>query len=129
MRLLVRRAVLREDAATLLAELGETAAEVGATLGALGVGGPERPGDCPLSRFLYAVVGSDARVKGIRLTNRSLVLETRLRTGPRVWVRLPRPVRDYVVSAQRAWLDDPGDDLRPGTRHEVPPADAADPPG
>ena len=106
MRLLAKRAMLFEDAATLLAELGATPAEVDQSLRSVGVAAAERPGECPLSRFLHAVVGSDFRVKKIRVTNKWMVLETRLRCGSRVWVRLPEPVRNFVVSAQAFPPDD-----------------------
>ena len=108
MRLLAKRAALSEDAATLLAELGASAAEVAASLRSVGIGSvaARSVSDCPFSRFIHAVVASDPRVEGIRLTNRWLVLETRLPYGSRIWVRLPRPVRDYVWSAQGAWPDE-----------------------
>lgn len=98
MRVLAERAALREDAASLLDELGGTAREVALSLCAFG---PRRPasssGGPSVASYIYVVVSADARVKRIRLTNGWLVLKPHQWWSPSIWLRLPRPVRDFIA--------------------------------
>ena len=111
MGLLADRLALREDAAALLTELGATPVEVGMSLRSAGIEPrdhteePSWDGETLVNRFLYAVVGSDRRVTGLRLTERWLVLETGLSRGFRVWVRLPDPVREFELIARASRTD------------------------
>jgi hypothetical protein len=115
MLLLTERAALREDAATLLGELGDTVSEVAAALGALGVQVlPSRAGDSPVARYLHAVVGADDRVKRVTVTNRWLVLKTRQRWWPTIWLRLPQPVRGFTISVDAARPKPPAGAPQPG---------------
>ena len=106
------RAALREDAATLLGELGDTVSEVATALGSLGVQVlPSRAGDSPVARYLHAVVGADDRVKRVTVTNRWLVLKTRRRWWSTIRLRLPHPVREFTISVDAA---------RPNRRRKSP---------
>ena len=100
---LTERAALREDAATLLGELGDTVSEVATSLGSLGVQVlPSSAGDSPAARYLHAVVGADDRVKRVTVTRRWLVLKTRRRWWSTIWLRLPHPVREFTISVDAA---------------------------
>jgi hypothetical protein len=100
------RAALREDAATLLGDLGDTVSEVATALGSLGVQVlPSRAGGSPVARYLHAVVGADDRVKRVTVTNRWLVLKTHRRWWPTIWLRLPHPVRRFTISVDAARPD------------------------
>jgi hypothetical protein len=104
MHLRAERAALRENAATLLYELGGTAHEVGMSLGALGVHmRPSNGSDSPAARYLHAVVGADTRVKQVTVTTRWLKIQTH-RKGATIRLRLPRPVRQFVASLDGARL-------------------------
>jgi hypothetical protein len=110
-RLLAKRAALREDSAALLGELGGTAAEVAVSLTAMGVRvWPASSGDCPLARYLHAVMGPDPRVKRVKVTTRWLALTTRGTWWSTVWLRLPHPVREFVAAGAPA-PDDDGTDV------------------
>ena len=102
---LAGRSALREDAARLLDELGGSAGAVAVSLYhymGIGVRVPAGGGDSPLARYLNAVVGADTRVNRIRVTKRWVALTTRRRWGAMVWLRLPRPVREFTVLSDRA---------------------------
>jgi hypothetical protein len=100
---LTERAALREDAATLMGELGDTVSEVAVSLGSLGVQVlPSCAGGSPAARYLHAVVGADDRVKGVRVTKRSLVLKTHRRWWSTIRLRLPRPAREFTISVDAA---------------------------
>jgi hypothetical protein len=106
-RLLTKRAALREDAAALLGELGGTAAEVAVSLTAVGVRvWPANIDDSPLARYLYAVMGPDPRVKRVRVTTRWLALKTHRSWSSTMWLRLPHPVREFVAAVAPTPDDD-----------------------
>jgi hypothetical protein len=97
------RAVLREDVATLLSELGGTADEVALSLTSLGVPvEPSHPGDSPVARYLHAVVGADDRVKRITVTKRRLLVKTNRRWWSTIRLRLPCSVRELAMSVDAA---------------------------
>jgi hypothetical protein len=103
MRVLEERAALRADAATLLDELGDTASEVAVSLGSLGIQvRPSGVDESLAARYLHAVVGADNRVKRVKVTNRSLVLQTHRRWWPTIWLPLPNPVRNFTDSMDKA---------------------------
>ena len=103
MLLLTERAALREDAATLLGELGDTVSEVAAALGSLGVQVlPSSAGGPPVARYLHAVIGADDRVQRVTVTKRWLVLKTHRRWWSTIWLRLPKPVRGFTISVDAA---------------------------
>lgn len=103
MRLLAERAALREDAASLLGELGATASEVAATLRAMGLhGGTSSATHLAVARYLHAVMGSDSRVKQAHVRKNWLVITTTRRWRPNIRLRLPRPVRELMASAGAA---------------------------
>jgi hypothetical protein len=105
MHLRDERAALREDAATLLYELGGTADEVGVSLGALGVRmRPSEGSDSPAARYLQAVVGADTRVKQVTVTKGWLKIQTHRKGWARIRLRLPYPVRQFVTSLDEARL-------------------------
>lgn len=100
MRVLAERAALREDAACLLGELGGTAREVGLSLFALGQSGPASgSGGSRVASYIYVVVSADTRVKRVRLTGGWLVLKPHQWWSPAIWLRLPRPIREFIASA------------------------------
>ncbi len=102
MRVLAERAALREDAACLLGELGGTAREVAVSLCVFGLPGlVSRSGEPSVSSYIYVVVSADTRVKRVRLSSRWLVLKPYQRWSPSIWLRLPRPVREFIASAGR----------------------------
>jgi hypothetical protein len=101
MRLFAERAALREDAARLIDELGGTASEVAVTLHSMGVR-PSSGGDSQAARYLHAVLGADTQVKRVRVTKRWLVLTTHRRWRSRICLHLPRPVREFTLSVDRA---------------------------
>jgi hypothetical protein len=103
MRVLEERAALRADAATLLYELGDTVSEVAVSLGSLGV--QVRPlgvDDSLAARYLHAVIGADNRVKRVKVTKCSLVLQTHRRWWPTICLPLPDPVRRFTASVDKA---------------------------
>jgi hypothetical protein len=96
---LAERIALREDAALLLAELGDTADEVVAFLAWMGAGVTGASGgDSLATSYLHAVIGADPRVRRVRITKRRMGLKTTRRWRSTVWVALPRPVRQFVTS-------------------------------
>jgi hypothetical protein len=96
---LAERIALRDDAALLLAEFGDTAEEVVAFLAWMGAGVARASGgDSLATRYLHAVVGADPRVSRVRITKRRMGLKTTRRWRSTVWVPLPRPVRQFVTS-------------------------------
>ena len=100
MRVLAGRAVLREDVARLLDELGGTPSEVAASLSYyMGTGfcRPYRRQDDPLARYLHAVIGADTRVREVRVLKRWVALSTRPGWGAVIWLRLPAPVRRFSI--------------------------------
>jgi hypothetical protein len=100
MRLLLERAALREHAASLLEELGGTASEVAATLCSMGLhDGTSSASHSAVARYLHAIMGSDNRVKRAHVRNNWLVITTTRRWRPGIWLRLPRPVREFMASA------------------------------
>ena len=100
MRVLAERAALREDAASLLGELGGTAREVALSLCELGLRGTvSESGEPSLESYIYVVVSADARIKRVRLTHGWLVLKPQQWWSPSVWLRLPRPIRELIASA------------------------------
>lgn len=107
MHLLAERAMLRENANALLAELGGTATEVAASLMAMGVSvSPASAGDSPVARYLYAVIGPDTLVKHIEVTTRWLVLQTHRSRWSTIKLRLPHPVREFIASVNLAPASD-----------------------
>jgi hypothetical protein len=103
MRLLPERASLREDAASLLDELGGTASEVAATLCSMGLhDGTSSPSHAAVARYVHAVMGSDSRVKQAHVRRTWLVVTTTWRWWPHIWLRIPPPVREFMASADAA---------------------------
>ena len=108
MRLLAERAALREDAARLLDELGGTAGDVAVSLYLVGVRARASNADASsVTRYLHAVVGADTRVMQVRVTKRWLALKTERIWWSTVWVRLPRPIREFTTSVDRTRPNEP----------------------
>jgi hypothetical protein len=100
MRVLAERAALREDAACLLGELGGTAREVALSLCAFGLRGTvSGSGEPSVASYIYVVVSADTRVKRVRLSSGWLVLKQHQWWSPSIWLRLPRPIREFIASA------------------------------
>jgi hypothetical protein len=99
MRVLVERAALREDAASLLGELGGTAREVALSLCTSGPRGVASSSGRPsVASYVCVVMNADARVKRVRLTRGWLVLKPQQWWSPSVRLRLPRPIREFIAS-------------------------------
>ncbi len=60
---------------------------------------PRSSGGSSAASYIYVVVGTDARVKRVRLTHGWLVLKPHKWWWPCIWLRLPRPVREFIASA------------------------------
>ena len=116
MRAQAERAALSEDAACLLGELGGTAREVALSLGAFGLPGPaSRSARAIIASYIYVVVSADTRVKRVRLTSGWLVLKPQQWWSPSIWLRLPRPIREFIASAGG---DGPGRPARSPSRDD-----------
>jgi hypothetical protein len=99
MRVLVERAALREDAASLLGELGGTAREVALSLCASGPRGVASSSGGPsVASYVCVVMSADPRVTRVRLTNGWLVLKPHPWWSPSIRLRLPRPIREFITS-------------------------------
>lgn len=82
----------------LLAGLGSTAGEVARYFDELGVRGVRNNSECcAVAEFLSAVVRCDPEVRSVRVFRR-VVLVTRTSFGWFSLVRLPRPVRTFVLA-------------------------------
>ncbi len=100
MRAQAERAALREDAAGLLGELGGTAREVALSLCAFRLRGTASgSGEPSVASYIHVVVSADTRVKRVRLTSGWLVLKQHQWWSPSIWLRLPRPIREFIASA------------------------------
>lgn len=97
-----QRAMLRDDAARLLGELGGTAGEVACTLYLVGASAPGTAARQPSApRYLHAIMGGDPRVEHVTVTGRSVIIKTHRRWHPTIRVRLPRPVRQFTETVDR----------------------------
>jgi hypothetical protein len=67
---------------------------------------PSSGGDSAAARYLHAVLGADTQVKRVRVTKRWLVLETPRRWRSTIRLRLPQPVREFIVLVDAARADE-----------------------
>jgi hypothetical protein len=92
------RSALRQHTLELLVALGKNANEVGWTLEQAGVRGLQgQVSDCPISRYLAAVIGGETQVGSVRVT----ALSVEIRSGR--WARVvriasPEPVKAFVLA-------------------------------
>ena len=56
-------------------------------------------GEPSVASYIYVVVSADTRVKRVRLTSGWLVLKPHQWWSPSIWLRLPRPIREFIASA------------------------------
>lgn len=103
------RAALRNETSALLHELGPTVTDVVANLTRSGVRGvPGNGTDCPVARYLHAVVGPDPRVRAIMVSARAVIINpVTINPGRHFWSRrvvvpLPTPVRGFIGDFDRA---------------------------
>jgi hypothetical protein len=98
MRTRERRA-LRTNTTSLLDGLGNSAMEVAASLERHGVrGNRNRMDDCPVSRYLSAVIGGDGRIRSVRVTADCVELRTVVPWSAAVRVKVPRALRAFVLA-------------------------------
>jgi hypothetical protein len=96
---IAERKVIRHQTRHLLRELGVDADGVAAALAAEGVRGrPHNVGGCAMAVYVGAVLGSDRRVHSITVGNARLWIRTRPRWSRPIGVRLPSPVRQFIVA-------------------------------
>lgn len=100
----MRRHEIRRHARELLRSLGHSSSEVAATLEGVGVRGvPCNPYDCPLSRYLSAIIPAEVGIEEVGVgvlgpwTMRNQ-LKVRLGSRPRrpVWIDLPPAVNVFL---------------------------------
>ena len=94
---------LKVQTRVLLTGLGACPDEVADSLRAAGVHGiPRSNRSCAIALYLSALMGSDPRVRSIRVGHCSLLIDTvsppGLRPSGRVQVQLPKPVRQFVAA-------------------------------
>ena len=100
MRALAERAALREDAAGLLGELGGTAREVALSLCAFGLRGTASgSGEPSVASYIHVVVSARYQGQARPAHHGWLVLTTHQWWSPSIWLRLPRPIREFIASA------------------------------
>jgi hypothetical protein len=94
---------LKQQTGTLLRQLGDSPDEVADALRRSGVRGvPRSNRSCAIALYLAALLGSDTRVRSVRVGHCSLQLA--LATGPEhrpaghLTVQLPKPVRRFVAA-------------------------------
>ncbi|MDA8070550.1 MAG: hypothetical protein M0Z82_02885 [Actinomycetota bacterium] len=93
------RATVRRQTDELLTALGDTPAQVAASLAGAGVRGvPSNSRDCAVAVYLGAVVAADDRVRGVKVCKSEVLVE---RTGwwrRSVVVALPTAVRELIAA-------------------------------
>jgi hypothetical protein len=94
---------LKRQTRDLLTGLGTGPDEVAATLEAAGVHGVPRDNrSCAVALYMSALMGSDPRVRSVKVGHCSLFLDTaappEFRPSGRLLVQLPKPVRQFVAA-------------------------------
>jgi len=94
---------LKLQTRALLCGLGTCSDEVAESLRAAGVHGiPKNNRSCAVALYLSALMGSDPRVRSIKVGHCSLLIDTvsspGLRPSGRLQVQLPKPVRQFVAA-------------------------------
>jgi hypothetical protein len=97
------RRQLKKQTRSLLSGLGSTADEVAESLEADGVRGvPKNNRGCAVAVYLSALIGSDPRVRSVKVGHCSLFIEMtsveRGRPAGRLQVQLPKAVRHFVAA-------------------------------
>ena len=102
------RTALRAETSTLLNGLGTTVSEVVTSLEQSGVHGiPGNGTQCPVARYLHAIVGPDPRVRAIMVSGRAVTINpVTINPGRHWWsgrvvVPLPPPVRAFIEQFDR----------------------------
>ncbi len=91
------RALIKQNVANLLDQLGSTPRTVAETLQRSGVrGDPFLSSRCPLAEYLHAVVGADAHVSKVKVGLHVAVISRPRRWRP-IIVPLPVAVRLFVL--------------------------------
>jgi hypothetical protein len=94
-----RRASLRADTSLLLAGLGDSPEAVAATLRNGGVRGQRRrSNDCPVARYLNAVMGADERVGTLQVGLVWVLIRRGRWWSPALTIPTPRPVRQFILA-------------------------------
>ncbi len=97
------RRQLKQETRSVLAGLGASADEVARSLASAGVNGvPKNNRSCAVAIYLNALMGSDRRVRSIKVGHCSLFIEMASASGTRpagrLQVQLPKPVRQFVAA-------------------------------
>lgn len=97
-----RRAQLRDQLEGLLKSLGPTDGDIAATLASAGVKGiPRRSRESAMTRYLNAVVASDARVMAVMVTSRIVTVICNHRWVRDVVVPTPSSVSSFMARFDR----------------------------
>jgi hypothetical protein len=105
------RRQLKKQTRSLLHGLGSSADEVAQSLEATGVRGvPKNNRGCAVAVYLSALIGSDPRVRSVKVGHCSLFIDmaspSNARPAGRLQVQLPKPVRHFVAAFDaRAYPD------------------------
>lgn len=94
---------LKAQTRALLTGLGTCPDEVAESLRSAGVHGvPRNNRSCAVALYLSVLMGSDPRVRSIKVGHCSLLIDTvsspELRPSGRLQVQLPKPVRQFVAA-------------------------------
>ncbi len=90
---------VRESTRTVLASLGETSAQIAASLDRSGVRAmPRDPNDCAIAVFLNAVLAVHPDVRAVRVTGTEVTLCPTQWWHAAVRIRLSAPLRHFVSS-------------------------------
>jgi hypothetical protein len=97
------RRQLKKQTRSLLHGLGSSADEVAGSLEAAGVRGvPKNNRGCAIAVYLSALMGSDPRVRSVKVGHCSLFIDMTspgtARPAGRLQVQLPKPVRHFVAA-------------------------------
>lgn len=102
-----QRSALSKDVSTLFEQLGGSAEEVADSLGRHGVSGRQASDtQCPLARYLNAVLGTEHHVKGVDVGSRVVRIRVRWPWSPPIFVTLPSPVGRFVNDFDRGQFPD-----------------------
>jgi hypothetical protein len=97
-----KRLALKEETMLLLKDLGADVQSVATALGAAGVRGRRgSSSDCPVARYLNAIMGADRRVDRLRVGLAGVMIHRDRWWSPPVVVPIPKPVKGFIMAFDR----------------------------
>jgi hypothetical protein len=97
-----QRSALASEVSTLFGQLGDSPEDVAESLGRQGVTGRQASDtQCPLARYLNAVLGAEHHVKGVDVGSRVVRIRVGWPWSPPIFVSLPGPVGRFVGDFDR----------------------------